>query len=328
MGNAGAFLLLDGARTLPPHPTRAQVLAVRSHLQGMTVVTQQHGVLPWFPGAHAWLTAQDRQAVYAAAHALGDTHLGIDLPCGFPVYDEINQPFNSQAFPALDMTNGKGTGDGLVVLAQFIDIVAEMIANNTIPIVFCDERYEYSINQIQPLLRALKTSRWGDLSKRVLVMPGWDGVFYGWEPVDRIVQWLALAREIEPNCVLGLEIDPGHIPLGEGGADFLPGGRLDGLDAVFVEDADSNTPNTGNDTKWQIYGRLVRPFHRGPDQPAGDDPDPPFYLVDSPRGPRVVVAWERNTRYGAYAWVRGLVTVEDTETARNYDLSLGVIYYG
>lgn len=316
---------------LPPIPTREQVCGIRVTFQGQTVVTKQKGVLPWWGAALPWLDLpEDRQAVYAVQHAAGDTHSIAGCPDGFPLYDEINQPYHAGAFPALDWTNGKGTAPGLEIGPKCIALIIEQIRAGFVPMIFCDERYEYAINQIQPLMRALKHSPVGDLTPYCLVLPGWDGVFYGWEPTTRIMLWASLAREISPNCYLGMMGNPGHIPLGEGGADFLPGGRMKDFDVIMHEfnDPPDDNPEHGDDTVWQILGRMVRPYHRPADQPANDDPTPPFYLVDSSRGPRFYCAFEFGAKFGEYGWVRGHVTARQLDLRRQYLRRCGAKYTG
>ena len=57
-----------------------------------------------------------------------------------------------------------------------------------------------------------------------------------------------------------------------------------------------------NDDVWQILGRMVRPYFRPPEQPAGDDPNPPFILgTESDRGPFFYYIFE----WCMYVAVRG-----------------------
>ncbi len=74
---------------------------------------------------------------------------------------------------------------------------------------------------------------------------------------------------------------------------------MDTYDTVASEFA---WPNIHNDATWQIVARLVHGYQRPNDQPSGDDPSPPFTLLDCPRGPRAYVAME----YKTYGWVRGM----------------------
>src|SRR5262249_46850154 len=90
-------------------------------------------------------------------------------------------------------------------------------------------------------------------------------------------------------------------PLGEGGSDYAPGGRMQDFDFVLGE----YPGDLQGDMVWQILGRMVRPYHRPPEQPADDDPNPPYYLRQpSPRGPFAYNCFEWNL----YDWVRKRVT--------------------
>src|SRR5205823_10255601 len=115
----------------PPVPTRDQVLSVNLMFQGLTVQTAQFGALPWFEAALAWLTPQDRQAVYAAKQKAGDTHCIIALPSGPPLYDEPNQPYSADRFGPLDWTAGNTAID-----PKFVALVAEVIRAGFVPLLF------------------------------------------------------------------------------------------------------------------------------------------------------------------------------------------------
>jgi hypothetical protein len=75
-----------------------------------------------------------------------------------------------------------------------------------------------------------------------------------------------------------------------------------------------------DDSVWQIAARMLGPaYRRPPDQPAGDDPRPPFYLKDpTARGPIVNCAFE----FYEYGWVRG-ATPAAVNQARQYFKNLG-----
>lgn len=320
-----SLLLMDDRGGLPPVPSREQVCGIHVTLQGLTVDTQQMGPFPYFGGCLAWLSPQDRQSVYRTQRAAGDTHCIVVLPTGGFYYIPGSPWYNPQQFPPMDWTANDTTID-----PRFIALVYEVICEGFIPMVFVDEVQQKSLAEIPLLMRALVDSPYGDLTPYCLVMPGWDGVFYGWENDQvEIPRWAAIARSIAPNCYLGLEHNPGHIPLGEGGEDFRPGGKMEGFDVVLSEYEDSDRPGQGNDTIWQVNARLVKPYTWPADQPAGSDVNPaPFYLVDSPRGKRYHCAFEFNTRFGAYAWVRGQVSAEDIAIHRQYMKNMGCQYTG
>ncbi len=304
---------------IPPVPTRAAVCSVQLTFQGLTVATTQYGVLPWFEAAMAWLSLPgDRQTVYRAKRAAGDTHCIVMVPNGPPLYDEVNQPYSPDRFGPLDWTNGETVMD-----PKFIALVTEIIQSGFTPLIFMDERQDHSIKILPLVLEALHGAA-VDLTPYCVVLPGWDGVFYGWNP-DDVVAWAALARAMVPTCYLGLEHNQGHIPLGEGGSDYQPGGRMNGFDVILGE-YDGWLPNgSPGDEVWQILGRMVSPYHRPPDQPSGDDPNPPFYLQPpSPRGPYYYCAFE----FDEYRWVRGQVTAEQIAQERAYLKACGAKWTG
>jgi hypothetical protein len=195
-----------------------------------------------------------------------------------------------------------------------------------------------------------------DLTPYVIFRPGWDGVFYGWgdptatkaatqglrwshtrtaktfiaptqqqldEQQTRVKQLGELFRKILPNGYLAIEHTPGNIPCGEGGGDYAPGGLMTTFDTMMGE---FNTVH--EDSCWQILGRMISPYHRPADQPAGDDPNPPFYLAPgSARGPYFYVAFEP-TKGGVYEWCRGRCTLEQVREVDAYLRACGCTLTG
>jgi hypothetical protein len=185
--------------------------------------------------------------------------------------------------------------------------------------------------QLDLVYQALRVeSRYGDLGGYVVPFPGWDGVFYGYTP-DQVAQWGAKCRRLFLYC--GLEHQPGRIPVGEGGSDYLPGGRMTTFDLLLAE-FDGPNDRTWRATArgprdypgnqiWQIAARMLGPRYRRPDdQPAdADSATPPFYLAPaSPRGPYVHCAFEW---IGEYLFVRDRETAEQVAVDRQYFKSLG-----
>jgi len=86
-----------------------------------------------------------------------------------------------------------------------------------------------------------------------------------------------------------------------------------------------NWPDRG-DAVWQIAGRLLGPAYRRPsDQPAGDDPRPPFYLAPgTPRGPYVACAFE----FAKFPESRGRLQPDEVQRARDYYTALGYGFTG
>lgn len=304
---------------LPPHPTRDAALAFNMTAQGLMVHTQQFGDLHWWDAALAWLQKPDRLAVYAAKKAMGDTHVIIELPDGKPLYDECCNDYSPDRFPALDWTNG---GQGFD--HRLADLVVEVRQNGLLPALFADEAtHDVSLKLSLQAVDALQKSDYGDLTGQVAFFsPGWDGVFYGWEPSGTLIpDWAAQMRVKCTACRLGMEFNEGHIPIGEGGADYQPGGRMKDYDIILAEFG----PSLHQDSFWQIVGRMVRPYNRPSDQPAGDDPNPPYYLGQpNPRGLFKFGCFE----WRMYDWVRGRVTSQEIQSQRDYARAAGCYIIG
>lgn len=298
----------------PTVPTRDQLIHVQtSGMQGLLVDTAQFGQLPWWDAALPWLDALDRVAVYAAKASAGDTHCLIELPCGPPLYNESGQAYSPDKFGPLDWMAGNTAVD-----PQLPALLDEVRLAGFLPVLFLggddgERGYPIAVQQLPLIVSAL-----GDRMRSTLIIPGWDGVFYGWTP-EHIVAFGAQFRSLCPNGYLGIEMSEGHIPLGEGPSDWCPTCRMKDYDVLLTE---FSPDNLHQDSTWQIAGRLLGPAYiRPPDQPAGDDPNPPWYLrAGSPRGPVGTCAFE----YDTYYWVRG--SVAEVETHRAYLKSLGWPY--
>jgi hypothetical protein len=293
----------------PPVPSRDQVLGINLQFQGLRVTTAQYGELPWFEAALAWLTPADRQAVYSAKHAVGDTHCIIALPSGPPLYDEPNQPYSADRFGPLDWTHGNTAMD-----PQFVALVEEVILAGFTPLIFLGgdagdvQGFPIAMAQLPLVTNALAQSQYGDLNLYVVKIPGWDGVFYGYTP-QHVQQYGDYARQLSPNGYVGIEHNTGHIPVGNGPADYAPGGMMSNFDLVMSE-FDNGTARQGyaNDSVWQIVGRLTRPYNRPPDQPADDDPNPPFYLAPgTARGAYSYGCFE----FEEYTWVHQWYSLDE-----------------
>lgn len=299
---------------LPPVPNREQVCRVHTTFQGLTVATAQFGSLPWFGAALSWLTPQDRQAVYAAKRAAGDTHCELVLSGS---YTEPGQAY--QNIPGRDLSSD---------LSALVALVDEIVRAGFTPMLFLagDGQsnpaggYNDPVGQTyghQWLMAHLSavTESLGDLCAYVLFLPGFDGIFYGWDPAQ-VAAFGVRFRELLPNGYLGIEFNTGHLPVGNGPGDYAPGGPMQAYDVIVCE---FDRPLT-QDSTWQIAARLLGPAYRRPaEEPAGDDPTPPFYLKDgTPRGPYFTVAYE----YDTYYWVRGLPASE-VDASRAYLRAIG-----
>lgn len=324
--------------SLPAPPTRAQILDMRITFQGLYVDTAQFGRLPWFEAALPWLTPADRQAVYAAKHAStawlgGDSHAIISLPSGPALYDEPGQPYSADRFGPLDWTS---PADGR--LADLVVEVARAGFNKQLLFLGGDAGqagFPIAMAQLDTTASQLRHSRYGDLGGYVVVLPGWDGVFYGYTP-EQVRTWGEKCRSLFVYC--GIEHQPGRIPVGEGGGDYLPGGNMVWADLILAE---FNGPNDSTDRRtmdgrdsqgrpnyrgnqiWQIGARMLGRNYQPPsDQPADADGYGGIgYLAPgSPRGPYVHCAFEW---VGEYFFVRGQQTAEDQQVSRDYFRSAG-----
>lgn len=316
-----SVLLFNNITSNIQPPSRDELLGLdgKGHItfQGLLVNTKQFGTLPGFEACLPWLYIEDRLSWYSAKKITGDTHALFQLPFGPPLYDEPNQPYNSSNFPALDWTNGNTSID-----SRTTDLIQELLLNGFNKILLFlggDGQSGYPIASRQLELLAQNDLYYHSLYKYCVVLPGWDGVFYGWDP-SQIVQLGQQFRSIWPDGYLGLEHNIGHIPLGEGGDDFKPNGRMQDYDLILSE----FDYNLHQDSTWQILGRMIRPYNRPSDQPSGDDPNPPYYLsTPNPRGRWGYCAFE----FGEYEFVRDSIVTTVIQN-RNYLKSMGCTFTG
>jgi hypothetical protein len=296
----------------PPVPGRTTKLSFQLQFQGMMCHTDQYGDLPWFEAALFSLTPTDRQHIYACKHAAGDTHAIIALGANpfDSVYDEPGQPYQQMHYVGFQ-TN----------LSAFVSAVQEVITNGFTPFIFLGgdgpNGYPIASQQFPVLSNALRTAFAIDLNQYVVWVPGWDSVFFGWAPAD-ITQFGAQVKSLCPQCLLAIEFNIGHIPLGSGPSDYTQAGGANGsmwnYDLLLAE---FNNGDIHNDATWQVLGRLLGPNYRRPsDQPSGDDPNPPFYLA----GWQGLVACFEWSEYG---WVRQQTTAVVVQADANYLRSLG-----
>jgi hypothetical protein len=348
--------------TLPPIPTRAQVCALQTSLAGLTYPTVEYGDVPaWFYGT---LQPEDRRRARDVHRAAGDTHIPIPVT---EAYREPGTLWPPELREGYDYTQDLDTyraiareaiedgffidcalgGDGLGSGPDYNDPVGKTYG--------CG----WLMKNVERMIRALQgdgTDATPDLTPYMIFRPGWDSVFYGWggaEPKSAVyttpLRWRFAQtpmpaqrstkelddqqmrvqafgekfRSILPNGYLAIEHTPGNIPCGEGGGDYAPGGLMQTYDTILSE-----FNSVHEDSCWQIVGRMVSPYHRPPDQPAGDDPHPPWYLqTGSPRGPYFYVAFEP-TIGGVYEWCRGRCTLEAVQATRQYLRDLGCAYTG
>lgn len=274
--------------------------------QGLVVDTNQFGPLPWFEAALVSLSSSDRQEVYNAKRMRGDTHCIVSFTWS---YTEPGQPY-------VNVTGRDFTND----IPSYIEMVREVVREGFTPLLFLggddgENGFPVAVSQVEQLGPALSA-----LLPYVVVVPGWDGVFYGYTP-QHVADFATAAREAG-FLYVGLEHSVGNIPVGGGPGDYHPGGLMEGYDVVLSEF--SNYPERG-DQLWQVAARLLGPsYHRPADQPSGDDLNPPYYLAGgSSRGPYFVCAFEFNE----FNFVRD-ANVGNCESARAYLRSLGFTNLG
>jgi hypothetical protein len=317
---------------LPPAPTRDEILAVQLTFQGLSVTLPEYGSIPWFEVALTSLSASDRQLAYAAKHAAGDTHLLLSISWNYAGDGGYSYPV-----PGTDLTGN---------LPAFRALVEEAIENGFYVLVFLAGDGEsnpsggyndpvgwtYGYSWLKQNLPAIVASLQQpvDLTPYVIFLPGFDGVAPGgWAPdasnptsttyayPSELDDYLLQARAlVGASGYLGVELEAGACDWGGGAGNYgSPAGQ--DLDIILQE---FPGPPTG-DQVWQIAGRELGPAYvRPPDEPAGDDPSPPWYLsAGTPRGPFVTVGFE----YDEYRWVRGEVTAAVIATEQAYLTAAG-----
>ncbi len=328
-------------------PTRDQILNVRTHgMQGMYCTVSQPGgprPIPWTDGliTSPDLNAQDRQNVYAAHRALGDTHMLIVLTWA---YREGGLPYTLQG---QDLSNN---------LPAFRAYVEEIINAGFYPMIFLggdgmstSDGPPWSYNDpvgdtygwqwLMANFARIHASL-ADLDPYVIWVPGFDGVVPGWQPPRCVDQWLLYARSVVGNAAyLGLELAAGYCVWAGDEGDNYPTPAGQALDLVLQEfpypigppaqpPADfCNQPNEVRapfDQVWQIAARTVPRYNRPAEQPACDDPSPPQLTnIGTPRGPFSVSAFE----YDTYGWVRG-ISEEQVQIHRDYLRQIGYTTVG
>lgn len=329
--------LASGGHVLPAIPTREQVCSLRTSLQGLTYHTTQFGPIPaWF---YAALVPADRAIARVAHRAAGDTHIIVPIS---EAYRESGTLWPEELKQGYDYTSDLDAlrailtevisdgffvdlplaGDGLSTGTGYNDPVGRTYG------------YEWLLSNLTRIITSLRgdgTPERPDLTPYILFRPGWDAVFYGWgrpgevpdQQPTRVNAFGRLFRSLLPQGYLAIEHTPGNIPCGEGGSDYAPGGLMCNYDTILSEFA-----SVHEDSCWQVVGRMVRPYHRPADQPAGDDPNPPFYLAPgTDRGPYYYVAFEP-TIGGVYQWCRGQCTLAEVNATRDYLRALGCTLVG
>ncbi len=175
-----------------------------------------------------------------------------------------------------------------------------------------------------------------DLTPYIVWCPGFDGVVPGWQPWQKVSDWLTFARGIVgPEGVLALELSAGYWCWSGEHNDYAePAGQC--LDVVLYEfpypfgpttaRVPDNFCNQSNDVRapfdqvWQISKRLLGSLWRRPSEmPSCDDPGNAPDLPGTPRGRIAVNAFEGLT----YPMVRGWMTPTALARYRDYLKQIG-----
>lgn len=323
------------ASVLPAPPTRDQLCGVKCQFQGLTVVTQQYGSLPWFEPALGWLDLQaDREAVYDAKAAAGDTHINLALSGS---YNEPNQ--------AYERVQGRDYSSDMLSLRFLITeaicagvargipngfrILLAMAGDGMGPDpVGMTKGYDWLMQHFEPAWKSLRGDGTDDpdLTPWILPMPGYDGVVPGWQPWSCVNNYVRMARGVVgPTAALAIELAGGYnswsgeandwatadgqmfdvilseLPYQMGPPELIPANLLDGRDWKPMPPL-TNEQRAPWDQVWQIVGALIPNFKRPADMPHNDYPQGiPYRLAGgTPRGPFFFNAFEFDT----YGWVR------------------------
>lgn len=309
---------------LPPVPSRNQLLSAHVMFQGGTCDTKDFGILPWFDAGLFSLSDAGRKSLYECKHAWGDTQAVILFD------DVVGSIYNENDNPYYDFQSRHFETD----IPGFQAAVREVLQNGFFPKIYLGgdgpEGYPIAMRQFPKAYDALLHAGFGgeDLNRYANYRPGWDSVFYGWEPSHtKIPSFGRLVRTMCPYCVLGIEFNTGHIPLGEGDTDYVSGGDMTDFDQLDIEFNDSNVHdnNTFGIVERLIGPAYVRPADDIPPNDGGDNHPRPWILhTPTPRGPIGVNCFEWNT----YEWVRGRVTAAFVAATRLYLQTLGCAVIG
>jgi len=328
---------------LPEAPPRASVCGVQTHFQGIWYETREFGR---FPGAFLALLADDDRAAAIAQHqAAGDTHVTMDLT---GAYREPAAIYPERLKNGHDWSNDlpgiKARVREAIVAGLFVDIAlggdGRSVNDNPSFGQYNDPvgdtyGHEWLMANLERIVTAFRGDAGSeapdgeDLTRYMLFRPGYDGVFFGWgdppgqpdrQPA-RVLAFGAKFRSILPDGYVCIEHGIGTIPVGEGGREYA--GGMQTYDVIMSEFP--NWPDRG-DAVWQVAARLLGPAYRRPaDQPAGDDPHPPFYLAPgTPRGPYVTCAFE----FAKFPESRGQIPPDEVQRARDYYRALGYTFTG
>lgn len=310
----------------PAYPSREQVCNIFVGFQGIYINTKQFGKIPAFGPEVGALDDEDTISYCKQMKELKFTHVEMAISWRY------SEPDFTYPVPGLDLSYDlqEFARRAALIIQQgmFIKVALAgdgMSANDN------PQRGQYNdpqgwtygfqwlIQNIKRIADGLTNYQGHDLTRFMCFVPGYDAIFYGWgvpgeipdQQPSRVINFGNLFRSILPNGYLGIEHSTGKIPVGESGKDWRYNGPLDAYDTLLSE-YDPN--NLHSDNTWQIVGRCTRPYNRPPDQPANDDPSPPYIIEPCTRGARFYIMYELLTN----RWVRGQVSIDECNQAYDY----------
>lgn len=324
---APIFVGLESAGgVFPNYPTRDQVCDVFCGFQGISILTKQYGWIQAFGPECGALNDEDTISYCQQMREFGFTHVE------FAISWRYDEPDFDYPVPGMDLAYN------LQEVARRLDLIIRQgmfikfsMSGDGLSINDDPQQGEYNdpqgwtygfqwaMNNLQRVLDGLSDYQGHDLTRFCAFVPGYDGVFYGWgkngEVPDlqpqRVIDFGNHFRQIKPNGNLLIHHSTGKIPVGESGKDWTTGGPLDAYDGLMSE---YDPFNLHSDNTWQIVGRCANPYIRPPDQPAGDDPHPPYIIEPCSRGKRFYNMYELLT----YRWVRKQVSIAECNDAYDY----------
>jgi hypothetical protein len=311
---------------LPPAPSRTEILNAQLIGQGLTVSTQQYGIIPaWGPEICMLDVPKDRQNYYNTFKVAGAKLLIFGIAGESYKEGSYTYPVPGAEMRWVNDLSGFNTRIAEALLNGFKGIQL-MLPGDGFTTSTYKYGYEFTLDLLDELIPSLKNSRYGDLTKRIIFEPGWDGVVWTWNE-NQVMTYGEKIRSLLPNAYSGLEYPSGVLGVfGEGKEQYIK--HLHIFDIFHQEYG--FTPWDNLDQMWQISARMNAPLYKrgiNPNQPNDDDPGAPFapgsgndYLSEgTSRGPFVYKPFEA----WIYGWVRNICSVNQINEWRNYMISLG-----
>jgi hypothetical protein len=333
---------------------------------GLTITTTQFGTQPWFELAYQCLaTPDDRRRAREQKRAAGDTHIILEYTTrAGSVYNESDVWLQTAVSMSAEADPAWFKG--------LIDEILSEGAESLVPVIVYDgdngmadaDGYPNALRQL-PILAALLDG----YDDSVVYARFWDGVFYGSTPESIQAFGRAFrARYTNPNAVLIIEHNPGHIPVGNGPADYEADGMMAEYDGIASEYdypggiaappaivgaqwnddhglyvpvyASDETPWTNI---WQVVARCSPAWTPPPDEPF----NVPAVAVDGPQRGQTVIVSADNPRPASYLkpsargpraywalelaeyeWTRNRVSVGSLQQAGRYFRAMGCPFVG